>query len=378
MTRFRDLIPIPHHLPTGRLNAITDVPGVRVGHATRIEGEGELRAGHGPIRTGVTAILPHGGNIFRQKVPAAVYTINGYGKATGFEQVRHIGAIESPICLTGTLNVGRVWDALVSYAIRENPDIAIATSNVSPVVGECNDSFLNDAQGRHIGQADVWRAVDEASATRVEEGCVGGGAGTLCYGFKGGIGTASRQVADGGYTVGALLQTNFGRRSELHILGAPVGRHFADDSAHHSGGGSVMIVLATDAPLNSRQLQRMARRAAFGLGRTGTVCHHGSGDFVIAFSTQNCRAHDSRAAVNDGRQINEEAARDGQALIDGFFRAVVECVEESVYNALTAAETVIGRDGHVCYALPHDKLLGIMRYYRRLDEGGRGTRLPAP
>lgn len=369
MTRFRDLIPIPHHLPTGRLNAIIDVPGLRVGHATRIEGEGQLRAGQGPIRTGVTAVLPHGGNIFRQKVPAAVYTINGYGKATGFEQVRHIGVIESPICLTGTLNVGRVWDALVSYAIRENPDIAIETSNVSPVVGECHDGFLNDAQGRHIGQAEVWQAVDGASASLVEEGCVGGGVGTRCYGFKGGIGTASRQVADGGYTVGALLQTNFGRTAELHILGVPVGRHFAEDSGH-SRGGSVMIVIATDAPLNSRQLERMAKRAAFGLGRTGTVGHHGSGDFVIAFSTQNCRAHDSRAAVDDIQQINEEAGHNGEALIDSFFRAVVECVEESVYNALIAAETVVGRDGHVCYALPHDKLLGIMRRYGRLQGGG--------
>ena len=366
MTRFRDLIPIRHHLPTGRFNAITDVSGVRVGHVTRIEGDGALQPGQGPIRSGITAILPHPDNIFREKVPAAVHTINGYGKATGFEQVRHLGVIESPICLTGTLNVGKVWDALVSHAIRENPDIAITTSNISPTVGECNDNFLNDGQGRHIGEAHVLAAIDGAAGGAAPEGCVGAGAGTLCYGFKGGIGTASRQVMDGSYTVGALLQTNFGERSELHILGVPVGRHFTADSAHQPGG-SVMIVLATDAPLNSRQLGRMTRRAAFGLGRTGTVCHHGSGDFVIAFSTQNRRRHESENAVNDLRQLNEEASRGGQALMDGFFRAVVECVEESVYNALTAAETVVGRDGNVLHALPHDRLLAIMRHYRRLD-----------
>lgn len=366
MTRFRDLIPIRYHLPPGRFNALTDVPGVRVGHVTRIEGEGELRVGQGPIRTGITAILPHAGNIFRKKVPAAVYTINGYGKATGFEQIRHLGVIESPICLTSTLNVGKVWDALVSYAIRENPDIAIATSNVSPVVGECNDNFLNDGQGRHIGEAHVLQAIDQASADLVAEGCVGAGAGTLCYGFKGGIGTASRQVMDGSYTVAALLQTNFGKTSELQILGVPVGRHFAPHPTPHADG-SVMIVIATDAPLNSRQLERMAKRAAFGLGRTGTVCHHGSGDFVIAFSTQNCRVQDSENLVNEAQQINEEAGCGGHAFMDCFFRAVVECVEESVYNALTAAETIIGRDGNIGYALPHKQLLAIMRRYRRLD-----------
>jgi len=366
MTRFRDLIPIHHHLPTGRFNAITDVAGVRVGHVTRIEGEGELRIGQGPVRTGITAILPHPGNIFREKVPAAVYTINGYGKATGFEQIRHLGVIESPICLTSTLNVGKAWDALVSYAIRENPDIAITTSNVSPVVGECNDSFLNDGQGRHISEAQVLQAIDTAAPALVQEGCVGAGTGTLCYGFKGGIGTASRQVMGGSYTVATLLQTNFGQRSELRILGVPVGQHFVANAQHHPQG-SVMIVMATDAPMNSRQLERLAKRAALGLGRTGTVCHHGSGDFVIAFSTQNRRVQDSGNPVNDVQQFNEEANREGQALIDHFFRAVVECVEESVYNALITAETTTGRDGNAYDALPHDKLAEIMRHYRRLD-----------
>lgn len=365
MTRFRDLIPIKHHLPTGQQNAITDIAGVKIGHTTRIEGNGTLTIGEGPIRTGITAILPHNGNIFREKVPAAVYTINGYGKATGFEQVRHLGVIETPICLTNTLNVGKVWDALVAYSIRENPDIAIRTSNVSPVVGECNDNYLSDGQGRHIHESHVLNAIDSAT-TQVAEGCVGAGTGTVCYGFKGGIGTASRTVLDGEYTVGVLVQTNFGRTAELQILGVPVGQYFVDNPPHATDG-SIMIVIATDAPMTSRQLERMAKRAAFGLGRTGTVCHNGSGDFVIAFSTQNRRAHDSTEIVNNVQLINEEGTVGNSTVIDQFFRAVVECVEESIYNALTSAITMTGRDGHTYHALPHDKLLELMHYYRRID-----------
>ena len=365
MRRFRDLIPLTDQLPAGPLNAITDIDGIRVGHVTRCEGEGKLVPGKGPVRTGITAILPHSGNVFREKAPAAVYTINGYGKATGFEQIRDLGVIETPICLTNTLNVGKVWDAVVSYSIRENPDIAITTSNVSPVVGECNDNFLNDGQGRHIGQADVLRAIDGASAGPVAEGCVGAGAGTLCYGFKGGIGTASRLVIDDAYTVAALLQTNFGQRHELQMLGVPVGQHIPVDNSD-SPPGSVMIVIATDAPLDARQLERMAKRAAFGLGRTGTICHSGSGDFVIAFSTCNRRAHGATELVSEARAINEEAPFLAGTLIDQLFRAVVECAEESVYNALVAAQTTVGRDGNTLRALPHDQLQDLMRHYRRL------------
>lgn len=365
MTRFRDIVPIKHHLPTGKFNAITDVAGVCVGHTTIINGEGALIVGEGPVRTGVTAILPHSGNIFREKVPAAVYTINGFGKATGFEQIRHLGVIETPICLTNTLNVGKVWDALVTYSLRENPDIGITTGTVNPIVGECNDNFLSDGQGRHVDESHVLQAIDSAKAS-VEEGCVGAGTGTTCYGFKGGIGTASRAVVDGEYTVGVLMQTNFGRTSELQMLGVPVGQHFVDNPPHKPDG-SVMIVIATDAPLTSRQLERMAKRAAFGLGRTGTVCHNGSGDFVIAFSTKNRRLHDETDIIREAQLINEETHLNTGAVIDELFRAVVECVEECVYNALTTATTTIGRDGHTYHALPHDKLIEVMRYYRRLD-----------
>ena len=364
MPRFRDLIPLPDHLPPGAFNAITDVAGVAVGHTTRIEGEGALIPGQGPVRTGLTAILPHTGNIFREKVRAAVYTINGYGKATGFEQIRELGLIESAICLTNTLNVGIVWDALVSHAIRNNPDIAIATSNVSPVVGECNDNFLSDGQGRHITRRDVWDAIDNAETGAVAEGNIGAGAGTLCYGFKGGIGTASRMALDGRFTVAALLQTNFGLRHELRILGAPIGQHFAEDSSPKPPG-SVMIILATDAPLDSRQLRRLAKRAAFGLGRTGTVCHSGSGDFVIAFTTANRVAHEAAVISRSADVFNDDAAYGNGAAIDQLFRAVVECVEESVYNALIAARTMTGRDGNTLTALPQDRLLELMRYCRR-------------
>ena len=365
MTRFRDLVPIKHHLPTGEQNTIADVAGVTVGHTTIIAGNGALKPSEGPIRTGVTAILPHTGNLFLEKVPAAVYTINGYGKATGFEQVRHLGVIETPICLTNTLNVGKVWDAVVAYSILENPDIAITTSNISPIIGECNDNYLSDGQGRHVHESHVFNAIDSAS-TVVEEGCIGAGTGTVCYGFKGGIGTASRMVLDRAYTVGVLVQTNFGRTEELQILGVPIGQHFVDNPPHATDG-SVMIVIATDAPMTSRQLERLAKRAAFGLGRTGTVCHNGSGDFVIAFSTQNRRIQDSTETVNTTQIINEEGQIEKSTVIDQFFRAVVECVEESVYNALTSATTITGRDGHTYHALPHDKLLELMRYYRRLD-----------
>lgn len=367
MTRFRDLVPIIDHLPTGPRNMITDVPGVLVGHVTRIKGDGALIPGRGPIRSGVTAILPHPGNIFREKVPAAAYTINGFGKATGFEQIRELGVIETPICLTGTLNLGRVWDALVSYSMRENPDIAVTTSNVSPVVGECNDNLLNDGQGRHINEADVLRAIDHASDGKVPEGCVGAGTGTLCYGFKGGIGTASRQVLDGAYTVATLLQTNFGQKHELHMLGAPVGRHFTVTETESTPPGSVMIVIATDAPCNARQLGRLAKRAAFGLGRTGAVCHSGSGDFVVAFSTRNRRQHESDAVVREAQIFEDEALVAGCPAIDQCFRAVVECVEESVYNSMVSAETMTGRDGNRVEAIPHDRLLEIMRHYRRLQ-----------
>jgi D-aminopeptidase len=363
MTRLRDFGVTPGYLPTGSLNAITDVPGVRVGHVTLVSGEGALKPGEGPIRTGVTAVLPHGGNLFRAKVPAAVRTINGFGKAVGFEQVRERGVIETPILLTNTLNVPRVSDALIAYMLRDNPEIGVTTGTVNPLVGECNDGFLNDIRGRHVQEKHVWQTIERASDGAVEEGNVGAGTGTACYLFKGGIGTSSRIVLEGRYTVGALVQTNFGNRAELMVLGAPIGRHFLDSHLPTPGAGSIMIVIATDAPLASRELGRLAARAAFGLARTGTTCHDGSGDFVIAFSTTNRRSHAPKDEVETVQRLAES-----EKTMDPLFQAVVESVEEAILNALVAAQTLTGRDGNTLHAIPHDKLRELLTYYRRREE----------
>ncbi|MCB9457421.1 MAG: P1 family peptidase [Anaerolineaceae bacterium] len=351
MPRLRDLGFTPGNLPTGAYNAITDVPGVLVGQVTLIAGEGRLQPGSGPVRTGVTAILPHDGNLFQEKVVASVHTVNGFGKAVGFEQVRELGVIETPILLTNTLNVWRAADSLVTSLLRQNPGIGITTSTVNPVVGECNDGFLNDIQGRHVKPEHIQAAVERAQGGVVAEGNVGAGTGTACYQFKGGIGTASRRALD--FTVGALVQTNFGQRRALRVLGAPVGRYLMDDMLPQPGPGSVMVVLATDAPLDARQLGRLARRAALGLARTGTISDNGSGDFVIAFSTSSRELHDSQPVV-------ETAARFRETAINPLFAAVVESVEEAVYNALTAAETMTGRDGNTLHALPVDTLSRIL------------------
>lgn len=365
MTRLRDLGVIPGRLPAGQRNSLTDVAGVRVGHTTLIEGEGALVIGQGPIRTGCTAILPHGGSLFWQKVPAGVATINGFGKATGFEQIRERGVIETPILLTNTLNVGRVWDGLMAYMLAHHDDIALRTTTVSPVVGECHDGFLSDIRGRHVGEGHVWAAIESASETNDAEGNVGAGTGTACYGFKGGIGTASRVVLDGRFVVGALVQSNYGMRPDLMMLGVPVGQHFRDElrplAKTSPGPGSIMMVLATDAPLDSRQLSRLAQRAGFGLARTGTFGQDGSGDFAIAFSTANRWQHYPADAVDDIQRLTET-----QSVIDEFFLAATEAIEEAILNSLIAAKTLTGRDGHTLYALPHDRLVELFRTYHRL------------
>ncbi len=365
MPRLRDWNISPGRLLPGPHNAITDVPGVRVGHVTLVSGDGPLRPGEGPVRTGVTAILPHGGDLYLEKVVAAVHTINGYGKAVGFEQVRELGVIETPILLTNTLNVGLVADAVVTYLLRDHPDIGVTTGSVNPVVGECNDGFLNDIRGRHVRQEHVWESIATAAADGpVAEGNVGAGTGTACFGFKGGIGTASRQAAVG-FTVGALVQTNFGERPDLTILGVPVGRHLMQDHLPEAGPGSVVIVLATDAPLSARQLGRLTTRAIFGLARTGTFCSNSSGDFVIAFSTAHRRRHYPSAEVESITGIPDE---NSQAM-NTLFLAAVEAVEEAILNALLAAETMSGRDGHVLHALPADALHDLLtRYHRFPDE----------
>ena len=359
--RVRDAGIVVGELPLGAYNAITDVAGVRVGHVTLIEGKGPLRPGQGPVRTGVTVILPHGDNLFRHKVRAAVHTINGFGKVRGFEEVRELGVVETPIALTNTLNVGLVADALVQTMIRHNPDIGITTSTPNVLVGETHDGYLNDIQGRHVRAEHVWAAIESATPGPVAEGTVGAGTGTSCFGWKGGIGTASRVVPDeaGGYTVGALVQSNFGRSKDLTVCGVPVGQQIRPPdvaSTPQSDSGSIMVILATDAPLSERQLRRLCVRAAAGLARTGSHYGHGSGDFVIAFSTAWRVEHDPAALTTTQTVLADE----GRAMA-WLFPAVVESVEEAVLNSLFRAETMIGRDGHVRHALPAEEVVELVR-----------------
>jgi len=351
-------------LPPGPLNAITDVAGVRVGHVTLIEGEA--------VRTGVTAVLPHEGNLFREKVIAAVHTLNGYGKATGFEQVREVGTVEVPLLLCSTLYVGRVADAVVGWMLEHDPEMGKRAGTVSPLVAECFDGYLNDARSRIVSPEHVWAAIEGAQPGPVAEGNVGAGTGMSGFGFKGGIGTSSRQVEEeyGSYTVGALVLLNCGRRRQLLINGVPVGQELADwPGEPQPDAGSIIMVLATDAPLSARQLGRLARRAPLGLARTGAVATHRSGDFVIAFSTAQRVPHCSERLTRTLTVL----AEDGPA-ISWLFQAAVEATEEAIVNALCMAETMKGREGHVRYALPLERLVEIMRAYGhasvRLPQGG--------
>ncbi len=358
--RFCDLGYKVGEMTPGPLNAITDVSGVLVGHTTLVSGEGALQPGLGPVRTGVTVILPHPDNLYLEKVPAAVHTINGYGKPVGFEQVRELGVIEAPIGLTNTLNVGLVLDALVQFAIRQNPQIGVrpGCGSVNIVVGETNDSFLNDIQGRHVKDEHVWSALESATGGLVQQGAVGAGTGTVCFGWKGGIGSASRQLSPelGGFILGALVQTNFGNSRDLILSGIPVGRSLSPQNAlPEMIPGSVMIVLATDAPLELRQLERLCVRAGAGLARTGAQFSHGSGDFVIAFSTANRVLPRSERMIAQQQRVADEAA-----VLNVLFRAAIESVEEAVINSLCCAETVQGRDSHIAFALPLEPMMEIL------------------
>lgn len=361
--RARDLGLVRSELPSGADNAITDVAGVRMGHTILISGEGPLRPGQGPVRTGVTVILAHEDNLFRQKVRAAVHTINGFGMVCGFEPIREVRLIETPIALTNTLNVGLVADALIEYAIQQSPEIGTRTGHVNVVVGETNDGYLNDLQGRHVRAEHVFAAIESASPGPVQEGNVGAGTGTHCFGWKGGIGTASRVLPPklGGFTPGALMQTNFGSPRDLMIAGIPVGLHIQPPGAGMNlaeNRGSVMVVLATDAVLTARQLWRLCVRAAAGLARTGSHYGHGSGDFVIAFSTPHRIEHQPAMLTAERTMLADEPK-----VMDGLFRAVTESAEEAVLNALCRAETLVGRDGNTRHALPAEEAAALVRNY---------------
>ena len=362
--RARDAGVVVGVLTPGKLNAITDVGGVRVGHATIIRGDN--------VRTGVTAILPHEGNLFQEKVPAAIFVGNGFGKLMGSTQVDELGEIETPILLTNTLNVPRVADALLDWMLQLPGNEEVRSVNA--VVAETNDGYLNDIRGRHVNREDVFAALKAARSGAVEEGSVGAGTGTVAFGFKGGIGTSSRVLPAslGGYTVGVLVQTNYG--GVLTINGAPVGRELgryflkeqldggrakgtSDEMQTDRADGSVIVVVATDAPVDARNLKRLAARAMLGLARTGSPSTNGSGDYVIAFSTQNrIRMSDTRRSV---QVLGNEA-------MSPLFLAVVEATEEAVYNSLFRATTVTGRDGHRVEALPLDRTLEILKKYNAL------------
>jgi D-aminopeptidase len=338
-------------LPPGPNNAITDVAGVRVGHRTLIRGEA--------VRTGVTAILPHGGNLFQNKMPAAVWVGNGFGKAAGFLQVRELGNLETPIVLTNTLSVGTAIEAVVGWTLEQTGNEQVRSVNA--VVGETNDGFLNDIRGRNVTAADVRAALTAAAAGPVEEGSVGAGTGTMAFGWKGGIGTSSRVLPKslGGWTVGALVQTNFD--GVLAMDGVPVGEKLGrypfqkaiEGDDRHPGDGSCMIVLATDAPLSSRNLERLAARAVLGLARTGSFLSNGSGDFVIAFSTRNLVPFEPKELTRTVEEVHNDA-------MTPLFLAAVEAVEEAVYNSLLQATDVTGFQGHKGEALPVDQLKKLL------------------
>jgi D-aminopeptidase len=344
----------------GRLNSITDVEGVGVGHTTIIRGEGPLRVGEGPVRAGVTAIVPHQGNPYEERVTAAVDLFNAFGKSTGLPQVMHMGVLETPILLTDTLNTWLVADAVLDY-FRERYGLTPRTLN--PVVGETNGGFLNDSYGRHVRKEHVFKAIDMARSPEgrgpVEEGNAGGGTPMIGYGLKGGIGTASRIC--GPATLGVLVQLNCGRREDLIIDGVPVGRELKAPRPRLGGeGGSIMMVLATDLALDSRQLWKVAKRAALGLARTGSYGGATSGDFTIAFTTGKV----SREAYIEA--LPEAAGSGlGEEFLNPIYKAAVEATEEAILNALFKAETMVGINWNTCYELPLDEVAEIFERYGR-------------
>ena len=337
-------------LPTGKYNAITDVSGVKVGHSTIIKGTN--------VRTGVTVVTPHQGNVFQQKVPAGIYVGNGFGKLTGSTQVAELGTIETPIVLTNTLSVATGIDALVDYTIHQPGNENVFSVNA--VVGETNDGYLNDIRGQHVQKQDVLNAIQLASSGEVAQGSVGAGTGTVCFNFKGGIGTSSRKLPTnlGGYTVGVLVQTNFGGVLEIDgvAVGEALNQYYLYDQLSKKEDGSCMIVVATDAPLDSRSLTRLAKRAFMGLAKTGGIAHNGSGDYVIAFST------DSTNRVNHiATQARSNATFLTNDAVSPLFLAAIEATEEAIINSLFMSTTTKGNMDHTAEALPVEKILSLLK-----------------
>src|SRR5437870_4984850 len=365
-TRARDL-GIPFEGTPGEFNAITDVAGVEVGYTTLITGEGKLEVGKGPVRTGVTAVIPRGHDSLNDPVYAGFFSLNGNGEMTGTPWVEESGFLEGPIVITNTYSVGVARDAVIAWLVKQGTGSETLWS--LPVVAETWDGWLNDINGFHVKPEDVWHALDTAHGGAIEEGSGGGGTGMICYEFKGGNGTASRvvsvAVAGGGgpgsrkasraYTVGVFLQANFGRRSQLMIAGVPVGKEIPGE-VYKEESGSCIAVVATDAPLLPNQLKRLARRVSLGLARTGTISGNGSGDLFVAFSTANPNAANSDQVTHNVQTVPND-------LMDPLFAGVVQATEEAVVNALIDNHSMTGRDNHRVDALPHDRLREIMKRF---------------
>jgi len=337
-------------MDTGPKNSITDINDLRVGHYTLINDE------NGCARTGVTAIIPHSNNMYQNNCAGSIYVHNGYGKAIGLAQVKELGYIETPIMLTNTLNVGKVADGLIEYLLKNNPKM----KSVNSVVAECNDGKLNEIEKRFITQNHTIKAINSASTKAVDEGNVGGGTGMVAFGYKGGIGNSSRIINLDGktYTLGCLVQANFGKRENLVIDGIPVGLLLENDEKKNNGDGSIVMIIATDAPFDNRQLHRIAKRASMGLARTGSIASNGSGDFVIAFSTTNINKRENKYEVNKRLMVDDSET------MYKFFKAAVEATEEAILNALFAANTMVGRDNTTIEELPIEKVLQIMKEYK--------------
>jgi D-aminopeptidase len=359
--RARDL-GVPFDGTPGPLNAITDVKGVEVGESTIIRGEGKLVVGKGPVRTGVTAVLPRGERSNDDPVFAGWFSQNGNGEMTGTTWVEESGFLEGPVMITNTHSVGTVRDAVIAWRVRHGGADQSGYWWSLPVVAETWDGELNDVNGFHVKAENVDEALGSAREGVVAEGNVGGGTGMVCYGFKGGIGTASRRLAEaaGGYTVGALVQCNCGRKADLLIAGVPVGREIAGKGTRDEDSGSIIIVVATDAPLLPHQLKRLARRATMGLARTGSSSGNGSGDIFIAFSTANPGAAATKGTVTPTMLPNDR--------MNPLFSATVQAVEEAIVNAMVGAETMTGANGVTVRALPHDELQKALKKYNRLAE----------
>jgi D-aminopeptidase len=371
--RARDLGLPPGRFKTGRWNAITDVAGVKVGHSTIIRGAGPLVVGQGPVRTGVTAILPNPANVFEQRVVGGGFILNGAGEVSGMTQLMEWGLIETPIFLTNTLSVGAVTDTAVKWMVEKFPGIGGEHDVIIPLVGECDDSWLNDIAGRHVKDEHVYEAISTASDGPVAEGSVGGGTGMITCDFKAGIGTSSRKLPEslGGYTVGVLVMSNFGLMRQLRVGGLPVGEILEERyralPRRERNYGSIIAVVATDAPLITHQLNRLAKRAALGIGRVGSTAMHGSGEIVLAFSTANMVPRETRKMVYRMKILLDQR-------LDPLYEAVIEATEESILNALCQARDMDGVNGNVSRALPIAEVRELVLAWQRVE----GRRRPAP